>query len=145
MNDTQSEVGSIEFGPSGPSFRSTGQVKRDAVFALVLLCGGVGGIAWMGFPEVEKMLMGVVSFGLYCVLSYWIRPKPNHDNLGEAQGLIDRPFAVSDGINRTLVWISALLALGRYISTSLVEGSRYLKTGKLSHERLLDEMDHRVR
>ncbi|WP_266213722.1 hypothetical protein [Paraliomyxa miuraensis] len=57
----------------------------------------------------------------YLLVAYFIRPRPDFDNIGWLGGLIDNPFRYSDDINRFLMFLMVVLLPGRFVSDSLVE------------------------
>ena len=51
--------------------------------------------------------------GIYLALCLFVHPRPKHNNLGWAGGLIDNPFRWSDDVNRFLLFFDAFLIPGK--------------------------------
>lgn len=139
-DEYRQRVGTVDVGVS-LDFRSRGQVLRDFVLAILAAVAFVVITVWASLPEIQPILIAVPLFAGYCVLAYLLRVRPNHDEMGAAGGLIDNPLRFSDGANRGLVQLAVALALGRYISSGVVDGYFLLKTGLLPQERFLQRLD----
>jgi len=61
------------------------------------------------------------AFLVYLVVGYVVRPRPNHDNLGIAHGLIDHPFTIGDDWNRWLWSVQWMLFPGYFLARPVVE------------------------
>jgi hypothetical protein len=133
-------VGGVDVGVS-LDFRSRGEVIRDFVIALLLAIGFLVVSAWLGWPDVLSVVIAWSVFGAYCVAAYFLRVRPNHDEMGAGGGIIDNPLRVSDGMNRGLVRLAVILAIGRLVSTGLVDGIRLLSRGKLPHENFMEKIE----
>jgi hypothetical protein len=135
--DAERRVGTLSIGDDAAArFRSRGQVLRDLVIAALLVPAAVAAIAWQS-PSVAVTAVGVAVCLAYCVVAFFVRARPNHDHIGPVAGTFDHPFRFSDDANRALMAGAVILAPGRYVSVSLVDGIRLLKSGKLPHQRLL--------
>jgi hypothetical protein len=138
--DFQQRVGTVDLGER-LDFRSRGQVRRDFVLALLLALGFVAASVWLSLPDVGAACIAIAVFAAYCSLAYFVRVRPNHDEMGAVGGLIDNPLRGSDGANRGLVQLALALAVGRFVSTGLVDGIRLLRRGQLPHERFLQNLE----
>ena len=58
----------------------------------------------------------IVSFILilYHLISLFIQPNPNYDNVGWLGGFMDNPFRISDDFNRSLITIKVILIPGYF-------------------------------
>lgn len=115
-------VGSVDFGR-----QSRGSRPRIGVlvcFGLAVLLLGLWIYLVLSVWEVSsaawlvKIALGTV---LYLLLGYIAHPKPDYSNIGWMGGLFDNPFRYSDDINRSLIFLTALLLPGRFVSESLVD------------------------
>lgn len=69
-------------------------------------------------------LWGALAAGalmLYLVVGYFLRPRPNLDNVGLAGGLIDHPFRWSDDGNRFLWQLQIALFPGYLLARPVAE------------------------
>ncbi len=57
----------------------------------------------------------------YLLAGYVLHPRPLYDNVGFLWGIVDHPLRWSDGANRMLVMLGAVLAPARFVTASLVE------------------------
>jgi hypothetical protein len=113
-------------------FRSRGQVVGGFIVAVVLLLVLLGGLgAWLG-SEPGTLAIVVLVFAGYCTLAYFVRPKPNHDEVGILGGM--------NSMNRLLLQLAVLFALGAYFSGNLVDGVRYLLKKELPQDRLMERI-----
>lgn len=134
----EQQFGRLDVGPE-LSFRSKSEVWTHFGVSLVLLPSLLALVIWMAWPALLHAGIGCLGLGIYCVLAYFLRPRPNHDNLGIAGGLVDHPFRYSDNINRQLVSLVVVLWPGRYLAESLVDGWRLARTGRLPQDRFLSD------
>lgn len=139
-DEFKQRVGTVDVGVS-LDFRSRGQVLRDFVLAIALGIGFVVVLVYASLPELQPIVIGLPLFVGYCALAYFLRVRPNHDEVGAFGGVVDNPLRVSDGANRGLVQLALALAIGRYISCGLVDGFYLLKTGQLPQERFMQRLD----
>jgi hypothetical protein len=133
-------VGRVDVGAS-LDFRSRGQVLRDFVLAIVLLIAFVALTLWWSWPSLASIGAALVAFTAYCAIAYFLRLRPNHEEIGLVGGLADHPFRWSDGVNRWLMNLVIALAPGRFIAVGLVDGLRLLARGQLPHERLMQKLE----
>ena len=68
----------------------------------------------------KRTLTKFCYFTLYIVAGHFIRPAPDHTNVGWLGGLVDNPFRISDDYNRWLLLAQISLMPGRLISYSLI-------------------------
>jgi len=133
-------VGQVDLGVS-LDFRSRGQVIRDLVLAVLLVALFVALTFRFAWPSLLHTSITLLAFAVYCTSAYFLRVRPNHDELGAAGGIVDHPFRWSDGTNRFLVQLVVVLALGRFISVGLVDGVRLLTRGELPQDRLMRNLE----
>lgn len=133
-------LGSVDIGEVA-AFRSKGQVIRNFVIALLLAVLAVGGLGWAYWPRLLSAGVAVLCFAAYAAAAYFIRARPNHDDLGPLAGALAVPFRRTQDVNRALVSLALALAPGRFVSISLVEGYRYFRTGRLPQDRWLAKLD----
>jgi hypothetical protein len=136
----QKRIGHVEYG-RGFALKSRSEVLLAFVISVVLVAVAPLLALWLAWPDWLKACIGLALFAAYCVVAYHVRPHPNHDEIGAAGGLIDNPLRRSDNRNRSLVNLVALLAIGRYVSTGLVDGVRLLKLGELPQDRYMRELE----
>ncbi len=70
---------------------------------------------------LQSYLAISMAFIIYCVLAFFINPKPDYKNIGIGGTPIDHPFRISDDINRFLAIMKAMLWPGFYITRSCIE------------------------
>ena len=133
-------VGRVDLGTT-VDFRSRGQVIRDFCLAVVLVIAFVASTIWLAWPSLRLVGGTLLLFAAYCAVAWLLRVRPNHDEVGAVDGLIDHPLRGSDGANRVLIQLAVTLALGRFIAVGLVDGVRLLTRGELPHERLMQELE----
>lgn len=115
-------VGSVDFG--GQSRGSRPRIGVLVCFGLAVLLLGFWIYLVLSIWEVwsavrlVKIALGTV---VYLLLGYTLHPKPDYSNIGWLGGLFDHPFRYSDDINRFLIFLTALLLPGRFVSESLVD------------------------
>lgn len=75
---------------------------------------------WSG-GDPQFTLFGVVLYPIYLSVSWVWRPDPDMKNLG-AMGVpfLDRPFDLSDDLNRTLLFARIFLLPGRFLAGGVV-------------------------
>ncbi|MGI6124808.1 MAG: hypothetical protein ACOYIG_11615 [Acetivibrionales bacterium] len=69
--------------------------------------------------QLKGFLIYTGTVFAYCIVSYWIVPKPDYSNIGWLGGLMDHPFRYSDDLNRMLIFFLIILYPGRLISTTI--------------------------
>lgn len=67
---------------------------------------------------------------VYCVIGFFVNPKPNYNNIGIGNTPINHPFKISDNINRSLIILNALLWPGFFIARSFIEFFTLIKHGR---------------
>lgn len=77
--------------------------------------------------HIEGIVFYLGGMFIYCVMSYFIIPKPDYSNIGWLGGLMDHPFKYSDDLNRMLIFLSGVLYPGRFIATTVMSWARLLK------------------
>ncbi len=126
-------VGSVRFGRQNASTRTRGAVSL-CFLASVLGVGLIFGWIIAGSPPeavLGNALAALLVVLLYCIAGYYIRPKPNLQNLGWLGGLFDNPFRYSDDWNRFLLWAYLLLLPGRFVAESMVDFVVMLRNFKM--------------
>ncbi len=99
--------------------------KGSIVLLRLIICAGVIGLLFnmiIGHQSTVKDVMvfiGVIF--LYCVISYYIVPKPDYSNVGWFGGLVDNPFRYSDDLNRILILFMVILYPGRFLAQTMVQ------------------------
>lgn len=63
----------------------------------------------------------IIILLIYCLISYFVIPKPDTSNVGLLGGLIDHPFRYTDDLNRLLIVLLILMYPGRFISTTIIQ------------------------
>ena len=63
----------------------------------------------------------VLGTFVYLMIAFFLRPRPNLDNVGWLGGLVDHPFRFSDDLNRGLGCLFVVLLPGRYVAESIVQ------------------------
>lgn len=122
-------VGRIEIGRSN-EISTRGETIGHFVASVVLLGVLIGVAAWLLWPVLLPLFVGLGAFAVYCAISYFIRVHPNHDHVREQFG----DFRLSDDINRYLIVLVILLVPGRFFSVGIVDGVRLFVSGRLPHE-----------
>ncbi len=140
--ETQEEylrrAGQIELGPN-LRFLSRAQVIARFVSTVVVLVGlGVLLVAW---SPPWAMVAVPLGFATYCASAYFVRFRPNHDHLrGQGFAIADH-YQRSAQVNSLLLFGALSTALGRFVSTALVDGVRLITRRQLPHERLIMAME----
>ncbi|GEM_PF-794622 len=111
-------VGSVKFGRQPKPGRTRGAVIACFIVSLLALA-----LLWglLSANNSSDAVTALIFFILYCIAGYYIRPKPNLQNLGWLGGLFDNPFRYSDDWNRFLLWAYLLLLPGRFVAESMVD------------------------
>jgi len=73
---------------------------------------------FLHFDTINAVLLTGLIIS-YLLVSYYIYPKPNLDNLGFL-GFIDNPFRYTDDINRYLLWSQIILFPGKILAIPIV-------------------------
>lgn len=130
-------VGTIEGGPE-LVFRTRGEVMVRGVVAVTLVGVFVAGaralVALSPWPTWATVAAAVAGLTLYCSIGFFLRPRPNHDELSSPFG---NPFRLSDDVNGALLTLLIVLAPARFVSVSLVDGALLLTRGQLPQERYI--------
>ena len=117
------DVGGFEFA-NEVNVRKPGHVVFPKVGASVLLmvAGCVGGFLAFGVSlTFMNFALATAALLLYLGVSWFVRPQPNHNNLGWMGGLMDAPMQVSDDYNRFLLQLKFLFWPGRFVTQSFLE------------------------
>ena len=88
--------------------------------SLVLTTGAPGP---GGEVQPNNSLLVLLSVAVYLIVAWFLRPRPDMSNLGHFGGLVDRPFDLSDDVNRFLLLMAAVLAPGRFVVHTLVDAT----------------------
>lgn len=105
---------------------SVGMLIFKSIVSVAILVG-VYMLISEGTFQIKRLLAYLGVMFVYCVISYWIIPKPDYSNVGWLGGLIDHPFRYSDDMNRMLFFLMIILYPGRFISTTTVHWIRLLR------------------
>ena len=116
-----------EFGSIEKRKRWTRDIPRyKVVINIIISVAMIAGLFIVVFKDAEAIsleaifaLLGVLI--IYCVIAYFINPKPDYRNIGLGGTPINHPFKISDDINRLLAILKAMLWPGFYISRSILE------------------------
>lgn len=124
-----------QFNRAGTIELKQGYVAKRKPFWLVLLKLSIINVAIVSIavaivytlelPVLPVLASTAAFFAIYCLAAFFLRPKPNTDNLGWAGGLIDDPFQYNDDINRCLIQLNVFLAPGRFITGAWVDAAVY--------------------
>ena len=115
-------------GPVGEINTSGKKPERPEIWVLIIKL--VVSIAWIGFLfyvfvlselSAGRVIGFIVGFTIYCLVGYFIIPKPDYSNIGWAGGLMDNPFRYSDDLNRLLMMIQVVLYPGRFIAVTFIQ------------------------
>ncbi|MDX2415480.1 MAG: hypothetical protein QNK33_09850 [Bacteroidales bacterium] len=71
--------------------------------------------------SLQTCLIISAVFVVYCIIAFFVNPKPDYKNIGIGRTPINHPFRISDDINRFLIIMKAMLWPGFYIVRSLIE------------------------
>lgn len=71
-------------------------------------------LCWLTVSAGNTLLAWSVLV-LYFIISYFLTPVPDNENLGWAGGLINDPFRISDNMNRFLVIFYLFLLPGKLV------------------------------
>jgi len=73
------------------------------------------------YLSLGNVIKFVAIMSGYCILSYYIIPKPDTSNIGWLGGFIDNPFRYSDDLNRILFVFLIIMYPGRFVFTTLLQ------------------------
>jgi len=79
---------------------------------------------------LENFIIPSILLLFYCLLGFFIRPKPDTSNMGWAGGLINNPFRITDNWNRKLMFFKIVLMPGAFIVESFIQFIQLLLTKK---------------
>ena len=112
-------IGRIENNIGSQKETSFGMLISKTIISVGIIVGLY--ILIFGFAFQFKGIMIYLGVMLiYCLISYFVIPKPDYSNIGLLGGLVDHPFRFSDDINRSLIFFMIILYPGRLISTTIV-------------------------
>lgn len=116
------DYGSVEIhdnsdaGLVRPVERIIGFIVAMTVWLGILIAATVIQKTWSNF---YFFLIALGSSFVYILLGYILSPNPDTDNLGWGGFMFDNPFAISDDINRSLLWLKILLMPGRLLGLGI--------------------------
>jgi hypothetical protein len=70
--------------------------------------------------HLKESLLFIAILTAYCIVGYFISPKPDYSNVGWFGGVFDNPFKISDDANRILFLSMLILMPGSLISSTIV-------------------------
>ncbi len=70
------------------------------------------------YNDFDTLLNCSVFIAIYLFIAFFIKPKPNRENIGWFGGLIDHPFRWSDDVNRMILILEVLLFPGKCLLLS---------------------------
>jgi hypothetical protein len=115
---TPGPIGKVEFeGPVAHSGTRGAALGRGAL-GLVMLVAVLVGLR-LAFPSREAGAVILRSVGIYLLISFFVRARPDRSNVGGFGGFLDHPFRYSDDINRSLMFLAVLMAPGRFVTGSI--------------------------
>ena len=119
-------VGKVEINSPEPDDDNNEPPGKWLIYIMVVigLSLAVVGLYWV-FDNLHdggfrRSLLRFCLFTLYVVVGHFIRPAPDHTNVGWLGGLVDNPFRISDDYNRWLLLAQISLIPGRLIAYSLL-------------------------
>lgn len=124
-------IGTFE-SPDEPQWRpvrSRAAIVVRGVVALTLVGGALAAVLLTRAFAWTTLGITVGALVAYLLLAHFVRPRPDHDNLGWMGGMFDHPFRYSDDINRFLLLLQIVLLPGAFVSESLVDLVRPQRTG----------------
>lgn len=124
-------VGHVAFEGPAVSRGTRGATLVRGLLALVLLATILVALR-VAFPSREAGFVILRVMGIYLLVSFFIRARPDRRNVGGLGGFIDHPFRYSDDINRLLVLLAVVMAPGRFVTGSLRDAWRALTSGSAS-------------
>ncbi len=95
---------------------------RTLVLKSIISVGIIVGLYFLIFGRSFHLKGLLIYLGImivYCLIGFYIVPKPDYSNIGWLGGLIDHPFRYSDDLNRMLIFLVIVLYPGRLISTTV--------------------------
>jgi len=111
-------VGNIEKVDPNQLKKGKGMLIFKSILSVAILIGVYILIFGLKF-QFKGFLIYVGIIFVYCLISYWIVPRPDYSNIGWLGGLMDHPFRYSDDLNRMLIFLLVILYPGRLISTTI--------------------------
>lgn len=117
-------VGKVEVNPPEPDDDGEPPKKWLIYLAAIIgLCFAGIGLYWiinnLLYEGPVRTLGKLFLFGLYIAISLFIKPSPDHSNIGWMGGLIDHAFRISDDYNRLLLFTQIILLPGKLIAYCL--------------------------
>ncbi len=99
---------------------------RTLVLKSIISGGIIIGLYFLIFGRsfyLKGLLIYLGIMFVYCIIGFYIVPKPDYSNIGWLGGLIDHPFRYSDDLNRMLIFFCYCLISGGEIN---INNSSYL-------------------
>ncbi|WP_069997325.1 hypothetical protein [Cellulosilyticum sp. I15G10I2] len=113
-------VGEINTNGKKPERPKIGVLITKVVISIAII-GFVFRITVLPELSIGSAIAFIILLVIYCVLGYFIMPKPDYSNMGWSGGLINNPFRFSDNINRSLFGLQIVLYPGRFIAVTFVQ------------------------
>ncbi len=119
-------VGDIQKNQSPEEPGSVVGIIIKLIISIAISCGVFYITVMQNFSFINVMIF-ILVFTVYNIISYNYIPRPDTSNIGLLGGLIDNPFRYTDDLNRNLMFLSVFLLPGRFISTTLVQTFKLIR------------------
>jgi membrane protease YdiL (CAAX protease family) len=107
--------------------------KKMLLFKIIITFLSLGALIYYTILDdinLSKAVTFIVILVIYCVISFYIIPRPDTSNLGLLGGIFDHPFRYTDDLNRILIVLYIILIPGRFIATTILQTIALLKKKK---------------
>ena len=119
-------VGEIQRNQPPGEPKSIFVVILKLIISIAISCSVFYITVMQNFSFINVMIF-ILIFVVYNIISYNYIPRPDTSNIGLLGGLIDNPFRYTDDLNRNLMFLSVFLLPGRFISTTLVQTFKLIR------------------
>ena len=121
-------IGTVNTGARKRDMRSKIDILVPFVISVLLLGLWSYFILWWTLRPGSSLIARILVTAIYLALGYFVHPEADTDNLGWFGGLMNNPFRFSDDINRFLLFLMILLWPGRFVSESIVDMARTIRS-----------------
>ncbi|MCE7071880.1 hypothetical protein LZG74_16290 [Dyadobacter sp. CY327] len=119
-------VGKVEINSPKPDDDNDKPPGKWIIYIVTIigLFLAVSGLYWVfnNVPDegFKHTLIKLCFLSLYVVVGHFVKPTPDHTNIGWLGGLVDNPFRISDDYNRWLLFAQIILLPARLIAYGLI-------------------------
>jgi len=124
-------LGTVETGNRRLPSRSNGVITFRFIIAFVLISFFYYSLySSASSLTIETFAIPSILLVIYCLLGYFIRPKPDTSNMGWAGGLVNDPFKITDNWNRQLMVFKIILMPAAFMVGYFIQFTQLFFSGK---------------